>query len=154
MAGNDDIAVRRLGVQDRQLARTTFALMVEVFGEAPAFLSDEHLNRLLARPDFWSFAALENDTVVGGLTAHTLTMTAYEGREVFLYDIAVASDYQRRGIGRRLIEALRREARSDGISTVFVLADDEDAEALDFYRALGGRPSKVTLFEFGALQYS
>ena len=149
MPGNNDISIRRLGAQDRRLARSTFALMVEVFGEPPAALSDQYLDVLLARPEFWTFAALQNNTVVGGLTAHTLMMTAFEGTEVFVYDIAVAADHQRQGIGRRLIDALRREAREIGISTIFVLADDEDREALEFYKALGGKPTRVTLFEFG-----
>jgi hypothetical protein len=39
-------------------------------------------------------------------------------------------------------------AASQGISMMFVPADDEDGEALQFYTALGGTPSKVTLFEF------
>jgi aminoglycoside 3-N-acetyltransferase I len=88
--------------------------------------------------------------VVGGLTAHVLLMTASEGAEVFLYDIAVAPDHQRRGIGRQLVDALRSEASSRGISTMFVPADDDDTHALRFYAALGGRPSKVTLFEFSS----
>jgi len=31
---------------------------------------------------------------------------------------------------------------------VFVPADNEDDDALDFYRALGGTPSSVTFFSF------
>jgi aminoglycoside 3-N-acetyltransferase I len=41
---------------------------------------------------------------------------------------------------------LRDEAAAAGIKEVFVLADNEDVHALDFYRALGGRASQVTLF--------
>ena len=124
--------------------------MAEVFGETHAPLSDAYVAALLARPDFWGFAATHAGRVVGGLTAHTLMMTAYEGAEVFLYDIAVASDQQRRGIGHQLVDALRREASSQGISTMFVPADDDDTHALRFYAALGGKPSKVTLFEFSS----
>jgi aminoglycoside 3-N-acetyltransferase I len=122
--------------------------MAEVFGEEHAPLSDAYLDALLGRADFWVFAATETDRVVGGLTAHTLLMTTSERAEVFLFDIAVAPDRQRQGIGRRLIQALRREATSLGLSTVFVLADDADSEAKAFYAALGGRPSVVTQFEF------
>ena len=104
---------------------------------------------LLARPQFWAFAAICDERVVGGLTAHTLMMTAFEGAEVFLYDIAIDPAYQRRGFGQRLVQTLRREAHSLGISTVFVPAADEDTRALDFYRALGGTATKVTFFEFG-----
>lgn len=145
--GNAD-DVRRLGPNEREVARRTFALMAQVFGEERASVSDEYLDRLLARPDFWVLSATVDERVVGGLTAHTLTMTAFEGAEVFLYDIAVDPDYQRRGFGRRLVEMLRREAGKLGIDTVFVSADDEDRHALDFYRALGGTPTRVTVFEF------
>ena len=122
--------------------------MAEVFGQAQAPLSDGYLDLLLARPDFWVLTALCDGSVVGGLTAHTLMMTAFEGAEVFLYDIAVDPDHQRRGFGQRLVDTLRREASSLGIHTVFVPADDEDTHALDFYRALGGTPEQVTFFGF------
>jgi aminoglycoside 3-N-acetyltransferase I len=148
MAGSDDIHIQRLGPRDVDLARTTFAAMAEVFGETHAHLSDAYLHALLARPEFWAFSATKAGNVVGGLTGHTLMMTRLEGAEVFLYDIAVVPEHHRRGIGRRLVDALRREASRQGISTVFVPADDADAEALQFYAALGGTPSRVTLFEF------
>src|SRR6266702_2643787 len=83
-------------------------------------------------------------------TIHIRRLGPHEGAEVFLYDIAVAPDQQRRGIGRQLVDALRREASSQGISTMFVPADDDDTHALRFYAALGGKPSKVTLFEFSS----
>jgi aminoglycoside 3-N-acetyltransferase I len=122
--------------------------MAEVFGEEHATLSDAYVDALLGRADFWVLAATEADRVVGGLTAHTLLMTTSERAEVFLFDIAVNPDHQRQGIGRRLVEGLRREATRLGLSTLFVLADDADVEAVSFYEALGGRPSKVTQFEF------
>jgi aminoglycoside 3-N-acetyltransferase I len=141
--------VRRLGLHDRDTARATFELMADVFGEPPARLSDTYVDGLLARPDFWVIAAIEpGGAPAAGLTAHTLPMTAYEGAEIFLYDIAVAARRQRRGLGRRLISTLRREAAALGMRTVFVPADDEDTGALDFYRALGGAPTRVTMFEF------
>jgi len=148
---SESVDTQRLGPHDAELARTTFAVMAEVFGETHAPLSETYVAGLVARPDFWSFAATEGGRVVGGLTAHVLPMTAYEGAEVFLYDIAVAPEHQRRGIGRQLVDALRREAGSQGISTMFVPADDDDTHAMRFYAALGGRPTKVTLFEFNSL---
>jgi len=126
-----------------------FTLMSQVFGETHMALSDAYLDALLARSEFLAIAATDSDHVVGGLTAHLLPMTAFEGAEVFLYDIAVAADHQRRGIGRRLVDALRREASNQGITTMFVPADEEDTDALQFYAALGGTPRKVTFFEFG-----
>lgn len=147
---NREIRVQRLGPEDRELARATFVLMAAVFGEKHTPLSDTYLDQLLQRPEFWAFAATDAGAVIGGMTAHALMMTAFEGSEVFLYDIAVSPTYQRRGVGRELIGALRRDATSLGVSTIFVPADDEDTGAIEFYSALGGRPRRVTFFEFSS----
>jgi aminoglycoside 3-N-acetyltransferase I len=138
----------RLGLGDAESARRMFALMAEVFGTDHESASDAYLAALLGRPDFWALAALDGGAVLGGLTAHALPMTRAPGRELFLYDLAVRPSHQRRGVGRALLLALRSQGAREGMTTVFVAADDEDTHALDFYRALGGAPSPVTIFTF------
>lgn len=143
------IDVRRLTTSDLALARRVFLTMTEVFEDPGDPLGDAYLATLLARPDFWAFAAVDGDTVLGGITAHTLLMTRDESRELFIYDLAVVPERQRQGVGRRLVAALREEAGAEGIEVAFVPADDEDIHALDFYRAIGGVPAPVTIFTFG-----
>jgi aminoglycoside 3-N-acetyltransferase I len=138
----------RLSAQDRDLAKRLFKLMAEAFGEACEALSDEYVDRILAREDFWVIAALSGDEIVGGITAHTLPMTRTASSEVFIYDLAVREEHRRRGVGRQLVTHLRNEAAAVGIVDVFVAADNDDEHALDFYRALGGAGSPVTIFTF------
>jgi aminoglycoside 3-N-acetyltransferase I len=140
--------LKRLKAGDRELARALFILMTEVFEEGSGVLSDGYIDRLLGREDFWAIAAFVDDAIVGGLTAHTLPMTRAEYSEIFIYDIAVRSEHQRKGIGRRLMEELRAQAAGMGIRDLFVPADNEDVHALDFYRALGGEAAPVTIFTF------
>ena len=139
----------RLGKHDRDEAKRLFALMVEVFAEGGEKLSDAYVETVLERADFWAIAALAGSEIVGGLTAHTLPMTRTASSEIFIYDIAVRSDCQRRGIGRQLVTHLRKEGAALGIDDVFVPADNDDVHALDFYRALGGEAAPVTIFTFG-----
>ena len=143
-----EIRIERLRVTDIGLARTLFAMMTRVFATAAEVLSDDYLTRLLARDDFWAFAALVDGQLVGGLTAHTLPLTRAEVSEVFIYDIAVVPDWQRHGVGRQLMSTLRSEAAAAGITVVFVAADNEDTHALDFYQTVGGVPAPVTIFTF------
>ncbi|MFY0569430.1 GNAT family N-acetyltransferase [Archangium lansingense] len=140
--------LKRLKAGDRELAKVLFSVMAEVFEEDSEELSDGYIGRLLGREDFWAIAAFVDNDIVGGLTAHTLPMTRAEYSEIFIYDIAVRSDHQRQGIGRRLIEELRAQAAGMGIRELFVPADNEDVHALDFYRALGGEAAPVTIFTF------
>jgi aminoglycoside 3-N-acetyltransferase I len=125
-----------------------FAMMAEVFEEQNSALSDAYLDGLLDRADFWAIAAFAGDDVVGGITAHTLPMTRAECAEIFIYDIAVRRDHQRKGVGRRLMAALLEGCATAGIDDVFVPADNDDQHALDFYRALGGIATPVTFFTF------
>jgi aminoglycoside 3-N-acetyltransferase I len=103
---------------------------------------------LLARVDFWAVVAVDEGSVVGGVTAHALPMTRNRSTELFIYDLAVRSDRQRQGIGRALVSELLASASAAGIMTSFVPADDEDTHALDFYRAIGGEESPVRFFTF------
>lgn len=75
-------------------------------------------------------------------------MTRSESREVFVYDIAVRPDHQRKGIGRRLMRALVELATASGIENIFVLADQADSHAISFYRSLDSESSPVTCFTF------
>lgn len=142
------LRIERLTVADVDRARELFLLMAEVFETEAEPLGAEYLERLLGRPDFWAFAASVEGTTVGGLTAHTLPLTRIAASEVLIYDIAVASAFQRRGIGRHLVTALREQVSALGISVAWVAADSEDTHALDFYRNLGGTPAPVTIFTF------
>jgi len=147
-----EIRVERLTVADVELARALFATMARVFAMDTEVLSDRYLTRLLDRDDFWALAASVDGQLVGGLTAHTLPLTRAEVSEVIIYDIAVVPDWQRHGVGRQLMSALRSQAAGAGITVVFVPADNEDTHALDFYQALGGVPAPVTIFTFGDSQ--
>ena len=140
--------IRRLASGDRELARETFAMMAAVFDEPTRPLADDYVDALLARADFWALAAVEDDEPLGGITAHVLPMTRSPSRELFVYDVAVREDRQRRGVGRTLLVELCAQAAQQGIGNVFVAVADEDVHAMDFYRAVGGAESPVTMFSF------
>ncbi len=144
------VAIEHLGVMDVSRARATFEMMHDVFEEDHEPLSDGYIADLLADPSFWAIGAFDDAEPIGCITGHELPMTRAERRELFVYDLAVRGDRQRRGIGRRLVEALVEGAAEAGIDVVFVPADDEDTHALAFYESLGGRPAPVTMFDLGS----
>jgi aminoglycoside 3-N-acetyltransferase I len=143
-----NIVIERLGTGDRSEARRLFSMLAEAFDEKRDLLSDAYVDQLLCRQDFWALAAFSGDDVVGGITAHTLPMTRQESPEMFVFDIAVRSDHRNKGIGRRLLDTLSKQATQSGIRELFLAADNADEHALDFYRRLGGLPTPATLFVF------
>lgn len=143
-----EFTTQRLGPDDVALARAAFAAMADGFDDTWMPLSDAYLTGLLSRSDMLVLAAFDGDTVIGGLTAHVLPMTRSEAREVFIYDLAIASSHQRRGAGSALVRHVRALAASLHADNVFVPADVEDEHAARFYRREGGEAADVTMFTF------
>jgi aminoglycoside 3-N-acetyltransferase I len=144
-----DVRIVRLRPGQAEVARNLFAMMARVFDEAAGETpGSAYVERLLSDRNFWALAAFDDEELVGGLTAHTLPMTRSESFEVFIYDLAVRPDAQRRGVGRRLVAEVRAQARAEGIDEVFVPADNDDQHALDFYTAIGGEAAPVTIYSF------
>ncbi len=137
--------VRQLKAEDSELAASVTRLMSSVFEEGDGS-SNERMSELLKDTRFWLFGAFMQGKPVGGLCAHVIPVTREHASELFVYDIAVANEHQRKDIGRLLMKAAIDSARSAGLSSVFVPADNEDQHALDFYRAIGGQA--VTFFKF------
>ena len=93
-----------------------------------------HLQSLLNRNDFFVFVAVLDEKVIGGLTAYVLEQYYSEKPLAYIYDLAVATEYQRQGIGKQLISAVNKYCQEHGFEEVFVQADKVDEYALDFYR--------------------
>ena len=96
--------------------------------------TSEHLQSLLNNENFQVFVAQSNDCVIGGLTSYVLHQYYSEKPLAYIFDLAVDSELQRQGIGKRLIEFTNAYYTRMGFEEVFVQADRVDDYAIDFYR--------------------
>jgi aminoglycoside 3-N-acetyltransferase I len=110
--------------------------------------SRAHLQRLLARQDFMVVVASVGGKIVGGLTCYTWDQYHSEKKLAYVYDLAVAPEFQRQGIGRLLMTEVQAICRRAGYEEVFVQADKDDGHALDFYRATGATEEDVSHFYY------
>jgi ribosomal protein S18 acetylase RimI-like enzyme len=108
----------------------------------------EYLLDLLLKTDFLVFGAIAGNKVVGGLTAYTLNQYYSKTPQVYIYDLAVKSTMQRKGIGKLLIAAIKDYSRNIGIGQMYVQADKIDDHAIDFYRSTGGTEQEVIHFNY------
>lgn len=70
----------------------------------------------------------------------------YEGE---VYELYMRPEFQGLGFGRRLFTAARRDLAQNGMKSMVVWALSDNEPALDFYRALGGRPVARSSETFG-----
>ena len=98
-------------------------LFHEVFEMENALTANTtHLKNLLSKRSFIVYAAVYGNEVVGGLTAYQLPMYNSEGSEVYIYDIAVKAEFQRKGVGKQMLLALKYYCKQNGIKEMFVEA--------------------------------
>lgn len=134
--------VRRLGAEDIATMRSLNAIFAEAFDAAADYEPrppDDWLTEALAQPGTVVVVAEEKGAVLGGLVAYVLTKLEQARREIYIYDLAVAQAYRRRGIATALIAALQRLAAGIDAWVIFVQADYGDEPAVALYTKLGQR---------------
>ena len=136
-------AVRRLGPGDLPAAHAMLDLFAEAFDDPATYAAARpdgaYLARLLADEAVVALAAFDGDAVVGAAVAYELRKFEQARSEMYLYDLAVAPSWRRRGIATALIDALREIAFRRGAWMVFVQADRGDDPAIALYSRLGVR---------------
>ncbi len=105
-------------------------------GDQPA---DAYLEDLLGGGPFIAVAALEGETVIGGLAAYELKKFEQARSEIYIYDLAVDENHRRRGVATGLIEHLKGIAVERGAYVIYVQADLGDDPAVALYTKLGIR---------------
>ncbi len=136
-------AICRLGPDQVPSVRSVLDLFGREFGDVPTYShhqpSDEYLVNLLRNQHFIALAAFDNEVVVGGLAAYLLPKFEQARSEIYIYDLAVASDHRRQGIATALINQLKQEANELGVYVIYVQADYGDDPAVALYTKLGIR---------------
>ncbi len=145
MASSGTLTVRRETAVDVMLAAELDAMFDEgVFWDA------EQGQRFLAHPDALLLVARWDGAACGFLSAYRLQRFDRRRAEVLLYEIGVDEPFQRRGVGRALVEEATRWAADVGSDELWVLTEDDNASARALYAATGGREETgLTMFTYG-----
>jgi len=104
----ESLDIRRLTKKDLAVFRSLTKMFNSVFEEDERSIGSEtRLQKLLDSQNFIVIAALSENEVIGGLTAYELPMYYSDDTEILIYDMAVRPEYQRMGVGKRLIRKLK-----------------------------------------------
>lgn len=145
----ENIEIKRLTEYDTEGFKNLIILFKQIFEHEDHLVPSKlHLEGLLGRSDFVALTVSLNNEIVGGLTAYALQKYYSEESEFFIYDIAVRTDLQRSGLGKRLLSTLKEYAKQNKIKDIFVAAHKEDQHALDFYHSTGGQSESVVHFNY------
>lgn len=128
---------------------TEIPTLLELIRELARFEKLEHeveatvesLNRSLFGPHPVAGALLARcDGEASGYSIYFFTFSSFLGRAgIWVEDVYVRPPFRKRGLGRRLIEAVARIGVESGCGRFEWTALNWNERALDFYRGLGAR---------------
>ncbi len=138
-----NIQYKQLNQHDALLMNDLLDCFGTAFDEQDTYGSQrpdtDYLRELLNSDNFIAVVAIDNQMVIGGLAAYELKKFEQQRSEIYIYDLAVATKYRRKGVAIGLIEALKPIARDRGAWVIFVQADDGDTPAVNLYTKMGVR---------------
>ena len=104
------------------------------------------LRLIVDNPQIGRLFVLRVDGAVAGMANALITVSTAAGAPVLLLEDVIVSATQRgKGLGRRLVEHVLAWATAAGMARVTLLADQDNAAALDFYARLGFERSAMTV---------
>ncbi len=101
-------------------------------------LDPADMGALLADDRAYLLAAYVDDKPVGLVYGYRFPRLDGPRPMVFLYEVGVLAQYRRRGIGRALVEELKRFARESDCRKMFVPTQASNEAAMALYRSAGG----------------
>jgi ribosomal protein S18 acetylase RimI-like enzyme len=107
------------------------------------------LEAFLADPRHLMVLAVDGESVVGIASAFEYVHPD-KPPQMFINEVGVAPTHQRRGIGRRLVDATLDEARRRGCSAAWVATDGENEPAQALYASVpgGAEPQRSLIYEW------
>jgi aminoglycoside 3-N-acetyltransferase I len=135
--------VRHLAPADVALLQELNAVFGRAFNDPQSYAvkrpTEDYLRELLAKKHVIALAVSADGKVAGGLVAYELPKFEQARSEIYIYDLAVAEPYRRRGVATALIRHLQEIASQRGAWVIFVQADYGDDPATALYTKLGIR---------------
>jgi ribosomal protein S18 acetylase RimI-like enzyme len=117
-------------------------LLKDLFSIEADFSFNETLRRqglhlMLENPEIRCVMVAEDQSRIIGMASVQILISTAEGGPVGLVeDVVVASEYRRKGIGKQMVDEIENWAKSEGLKRLQLLADKENAPALECYQRL------------------
>lgn len=102
-------------------------------------VSLEYMQEFLSNPRNYLIVAELDGELAGFLLAHALQRLKQVSHKMFIYEVDVAENHRRRGVGTALIAHLRQIVKQEKMMNAFVFTSYSNEGAVEFYKRTGGK---------------
>ena len=107
-----------------------------------------HLQKALEDERNVLFVALEHAEIIAYALAYRVPSIYSPAQLAYLYDIEVLEEHRRKGIGRQLIEALKKELKMAGVTELWLGTATDNVSGQALFSATGAEKSGETFHDF------
>ena len=147
-----ELRVREATTEDAGPIHALAAELAGAVGDSSAPAEERvraRLSELLEEPRAWVLVAeCEEDAVVGAVSVWVKPDLAHGDAVVEVPMLVVSGDRRREGVGRRLMEEVRRLAAENEATQIELVATTNNVQAREFYRSLGFVETDHVTLEF------
>ena len=134
-----DVEIRQVGPGDAAI----FDRVADGVFDEP--INPDRLAAYLAEPGHYLVVAMHRDAVVGQVAA-VVHKHPDKAAELYLDDVGVAPEFHRRGIARRMVEAMMAIGRELGCEEVWVGTEHDNVPARRLYESFGMEGKDFVLY--------
>ncbi len=93
--------------------------------------SEDGIKKFLKRNPTTCFVALKENKIIGSI------LTGNDGRRGYIYHTAISPDYQRKGIGRKLVNTAVNALKDEDINKVALVVFEKNSFGNEFWEKIG-----------------
>ena len=124
--------IKRLDPEDAILGTKAVKLYKDMV------VKTENMKRFLENKGTYLVVAEDEEEPVGFLLAYVLPRIDRNSAKLFIYELEVAAEHRRKGIGTALINFVRKIVKEEKFMNAFVFTSYSNKEAVEFYKHTGG----------------
>ena len=91
----------------------------------------------------WLIACIYENRIIGFAYGYELNRLNNKGNMVYIHEIAVLSEYQKKGIGTQLIKTIKTICRLSGICRLFLFTERSNIGACKLYKSEKGEEAHI-----------
>lgn len=124
--------VRRLGVEDAAIACEVACVHKDRVVEV------DYMRRFLANPRNHLVVAFCDGQIAGFALGYETDRVDRDQTQMCLYEVDVRQDHRRKGVGRAVVNELKRICKANNCVNMWVITDESNEPAKRLYSSTGG----------------
>ncbi len=102
------------------------------------FIVEENARQFLLNSNNWIFACIQGKRIIGFAYGYEMNRLDNKGNMLYIHEVGVLPEYQRQGIGFKILTDIKNLCKLTGICRFFLFTQKSNIAACALYEKAGG----------------